>query len=371
MRIMITGGGTGGHISPALAIIEELRRRDPRLLLQWVGKSGSMEERASRNEGVPFRCLEVEGWPRKKSLRRLWSAFKLVMAGLRSAMYLRAFRPQLIVGVGGYVALPLMYAAQRMGFPTVIHEQNKRLGMTNRLLAPRATHIFLSYPDTIGNFPRERATVVGNPVRAGFSTPPARSAARAEFGLDPDLPMVLVVGGSQGAATLNRAVGAMLPDMKPQEFQILWMTGKTDAAAAQQSAENSSARVLVLPYIDNMVAACAAADLVVARAGASSTAELAVMGKPSILVPYPHATDNHQEENARAFETAGAARLLLDKHCHGDVLLDEIRELLADPAQLEAMAKAARALGKPLAAEAIAERIMFLVFGQEVEAAPE
>ena len=276
---------------------------------------------------------------------------------------LKAFRPQVVIGVGGYVSLPLLYVAQRLGIPTMIHEQNKRLGMANRLLAPRAAQIFLSFEDTIGAYPPERARVVGNPVRLGFLSPPERAAAREATGFAPEPPLVLVVGGSQGAHRLNAAIEAMLPELAPGEMQVLWMTGKADFAQAQQAVKATSGDwAEAVPYIDDMPTACAAADLVVARAGASSTAELAAMGKPSVLVPYPHATDDHQTQNAQAFEAAGAAVLLSDAECTGEALLAILRNSFRDRGRLEAMGAAARSLGKPLAAEAIVEAVMLLVF---------
>jgi UDP-N-acetylglucosamine--N-acetylmuramyl-(pentapeptide) pyrophosphoryl-undecaprenol N-acetylglucosamine transferase len=362
MRVMITGGGTGGHVFPAVAIIEELRRRDPQLLLQWVGRRHGMEESVSGACGVPFRRLPVEGWPRRNSPRRLWVAAKLALSIAWSAKYLWRFRPQVVIGVGGYVSLPLMWAAQRLGIPTMIHEQNKRLGMANRLLAPRAARIFLSYEDTLGNYPAARARVVGNPVRAGFANPPSLEEARRTLGLDPQIPVILVCGGSQGAHTLNRAMMDAVGSFAANEAQFLWMTGKTDAAAARPVAESAAARVEVFPFIEDMVTACAAADLVVSRAGASSAAELAILGKPAVLIPYPHATDNHQEQNARAFEAEGAAIVLADAACTGAGLTTLIRRLLESPDQLQAMKTAAGRLAKPLSAELIAESVIEIAF---------
>lgn len=362
MRIMITGGGTGGHTSPAVAILEELQKRDPRLAVQWVGRKGNIEERVSKAHAVPFRSVPVEGWPRTRTPRRLWVAAKLALAVGRAFLLLRKFRPQLVLGVGGYVSLPLVWAAQRVGIPTVLHEQNKRLGLANRVLALRAFRLLLSYPETLGEYPVDRARVVGNPVRAGFAHPPDRAEACAALGLDPATPVVLVCGGSQGARTLNNAMAEALPQLGPGEVQVLWMTGSAEAAAGRAVAEKVPVPVQVFAFIEDMVSACAAADLVIGRAGASSTAELAVLGKPSILVPYPHATDNHQEENARAFEAAGAAVLLHDHECTGSRLLEEIRRLLADRARLEAMAKGASSLAKPSAADVIAEEILSLAF---------
>jgi len=362
MRIMITGGGTGGHTSPAVAIIEELQKRDPRLAVQWVGRRGGIEQRVAQRTGTPFRSVPVEGWPRKKTVRRGWVAAKLGLGILRSLIYLTRFKPQVVVGVGGFVSLPLCYAAQRMGIPTVLHEQNKRLGMANQMLAPRANRILLSYPDTLGQFPRDKAMLVGNPVRAGFIRPPDKLAARESLGLETAAPTVLVSGGSQGARSINEAMLAALPKFEKGEAQFIWMTGASDAPRARAAAEKSAVRADVFPFIDNMPTACAAADLIVSRAGASSAAEIAVLGKPSILVPYPHATDNHQDKNAAAFVEVGAAVLLADAECNGDRLAGLLRELLDDPERLTAMGKAAGTLAKPGAAEAIVEEILMVAF---------
>lgn len=365
MRVMITGGGTGGHTSPAVAIIEELHKRDPRLLAQWVGRKGAIEERVSRATGVPFRHVPVEGWPRGRSVRKVWSMMKLGLGVTRAIVYIKRFEPQVVVGVGGYVCIPLCYAAQKLGVPVVLHEQNKRLGMANRLLAPKAARLLLSYPDTLGDYPREKAQVVGNPVRAGFLKPPAQAESRARFNLDPDVPVVLVTGGSQGARSVNAAVADAVTRFEPGSVQFLWMTGKADIEMGKAAAQQAGVRVEPTAFIDDMPAACAAADLMVCRAGASSTAEIAMMGKPSILIPYPLATDNHQEQNARAFADAGASVLLLDKECTGDRLSGLIRECLGDPQRLRVMGRAAAGLARPGAAEAIVEEILMLAFSDE------
>ncbi len=362
MRIMITGGGTGGHTSPAVAIVEELRKRDPRLVVQWVGRKGGIEQKVAAQADIPFRSVPVEGWPRRRSIRRAWAMAKLALGVARAMLYIKSFRPQAIVGVGGFVCLPLCYAAQRLGVPTFLHEQNKRLGMANQLLAPRATRLLLSYPETLGRYPADKSRVVGNPVRAGFLHPPTQKNAREVLGLDPHIPVVLVTGGSQGAHALNAAMRDAIRSFAPKDAQFLWMTGVTDATAAREAAAQSTAHIEVFPFIQDMVTACAAADLMVCRAGASSSAEIAAMGKPSILIPYPHATDNHQEQNARAFEQAGAAIIMLDDECTGERFAQTIRDLLEDPGRLAAMAKASSSLARLGAAEAIVEEILTHVF---------
>lgn len=364
MKVMITGGGTGGHTSPAVAILEELQRRDGHLLAQWVGRSGSIEERVAVSLGIPFRNVSVEGWPRKNKLRRVWSLAKLGLGYGRALMLVRKFSPDVVIGVGGYVSLPVGLAAQHLGVPTVLHEQNKRLGMANGILSKRATRVLLSYPETIGEYPAERSRVVGNPVREGFSRPPSQDEARKALNLRLDVPVILVAGGSQGAQSINRAVLEVARALGPEEVQMVLAAGPSNAAGLRDEVDGLP-HVQLHAFIEDMVTASAAADLIVGRAGASSTAEIAALGKPSILIPYPHATDNHQEQNARAFEAAGAAVVVLDSEVSGEGLAGLIRELFADRGRLEAMGAAARTLANPAAVDAIATEILAIKFGGE------
>lgn len=364
MRLVITGGGTGGHTSPAVAVYEELLRRDPRLNVLWIGRAGAIEHRICAKLNIPFRSLPVEGWPRKKLLRRGIVVLKLAWSMVRAWVYLRNFAPDVVFGVGGYVSLPAMYVAPRIGIPCVLHEQNRLMGMTNRIAAQRAARIFLSFPETSGEYPKDRAVVVGNPVRTAFANPPDRKEACGRFGLDPEIPVLLISGGSQGARSINNVVGKGLSLFPNGEVQIIWMTGMADAARAREEAQGAPISVQVHGFIEDMAAALAAADLVVTRSGASTTAELAVMHKPSILIPYPHATDNHQEHNAIAFSEAGAAIVLNDADLTPEKLVGEIRGLLRDPARLAAMSHAAATLARPGAADMIAAEILALAFSE-------
>ncbi|MDP7638213.1 MAG: undecaprenyldiphospho-muramoylpentapeptide beta-N-acetylglucosaminyltransferase [Candidatus Hydrogenedentes bacterium] len=362
MRLMVTGGGTGGHTSPAAAIVEELSRRDPRLSAWWVGKRGAIEERVSASLGVPFRSVPAKAWPRTNRFKQFLVAGVLAWGFAASFRHLKIFRPNVVLGVGGYVSVPLILTAQRLGIPTILHEQNKRMGMANALLAKRADRLLLSFFETAGEFAQDRAKVVGNPVRAAFANPPAQNAARVSFGLEPSIPVVLVAGGSQGARTINRAIREGLSELGAEEFQLIWMTGGEDIDLARRAVAEVPARVEVFSFIDDMACACAAADLVISRAGASTTAELAVLGKPSILVPYPHAADDHQKENAEAFEKNGGAMVLSDSDCSARTLLDAIRRLISEPGRLAEMAKGAESMAKPAAVESIADEILRLVF---------
>jgi UDP-N-acetylglucosamine--N-acetylmuramyl-(pentapeptide) pyrophosphoryl-undecaprenol N-acetylglucosamine transferase len=365
MRIMITGGGTGGHTSPAVAIVEEMKQRDPRLSVQWIGCRGAIEERIAKSLGIPFRSLPVEGWPRTRQWRRPWVALKLILSGLRAALYVWKFRPQVVVGVGGYVSLPLGWVAQRLGVPVVIHEQNRHCGLANRLLAPKATLVFCSFEDSTPPCPRERVRVVGNPIRRAFANPPMQREARTTMKLRDSQPVVLICGGSQGARSINESVAELLTAQRLEQVQLIWMTGNHFYREADRAISESGVTVKLFRFIDDMVSAMAAADLIVARAGASTAAEIAMMGRASILIPYPHATDNHQEKNAQSFEEAGAAIVLPDEACTGEVLAENINELLADTAGLDKMRDAAQKRAKPLAAERIVEAIFPMVFEEE------
>jgi len=359
---MITGGGTAGHTSPAVAVIEELQSRDPRLALQWVGRRGAVEERIAQLQTIPFRALPVSGWPRSGIFKRIWVAIQLAVALVLAFVYLRRFRPQAVLAVGGYVSVPLTLVAQRLGIPTVLHEQNRSMGLANRLLAKKANRILLSFEDTTGNFPKEHVRLVGNPVRKDFHNPPTKTEARERLDLDPKIPVVVVTGGSQGAQTINKAMEEVLQTIGPREAQFIWLAGRAGAEAARAIAEKSSASVRVHAFVDNMADICAASDFLISRAGASSTAEIGILGRPSILIPYPNATDNHQEHNARAMETVGAAIVILDQECTGNHLIKSVNALLNDPASLQAMADAAKTTGHPAAAETIAEEIFTIVF---------
>lgn len=364
MRIMITGGGTGGHTSPALAIIEEIKKRDPRLELQWVGCKDSVEQRVCATHSIPFRTVPVKGWPRGNRFKQLWAGMHLLRGVLLAALHLKRYKPQAVIGVGGYVSVPLMWVAQQLGIPTILHEQNKQLGMANRLLAANAHRVLLSFPDTKGAEVSERCEVVGNPVRGGFSSPPSREEACRALALDPEIPVVLVCGGSQGSQSINHAIAQMLTNGLTTPLQLIWMTGTAGVLEARAVAEESSEVVNVYSFIDDMVTACAAAHLIVTRSGASTTAEVAQVGRASILIPYPHATDNHQEKNARAFEEAEASVVLLDSDCTAQALGECIETLIQNTPKLLRMEDAAKTLAQPVAVERIVEHVFEAAFSK-------
>lgn len=366
MKVIITGGGTGGHIFPALSILEELQRRDHLLLVQWVGKKGNLEEKICQQKGIPFRTVPIRGWPRKLSISQGITASLLALSIIRSFQILLRFQPQIVIGVGGYVSFPVLWCAQMLNIPTVLHEQNSRLGMANKILAKKAKKVFLSFP-LVENlpeeiYPKEKFILTGNPVRQAFLTPLSREEACSKFGLNPERKTILVMGGSQGAHTLNLAISNMLSYLEPDELQILWITGPNDYEKYKNLESQSNVLLKIFPFYEDMADMMSASDLLVARSGASTLAEITVLGKPSILIPFPYATDNHQEYNARSLENAGASEVLLDRDCSADTLLPRIRKIINEPVLLQNMANSAKKLAKPLASETIAEEIIKLVF---------
>lgn len=354
MRLVIlTTGGTGGHVFPALAVAEELRRRHPGLELLFVGGRHGREAEFAARAGIPFVGLPVRGFL-GRGPRALGAAFGLARALVRSWWMLSRRRPDVVVGFGGYAGFAPVAAAALRGVPCALHEQNSLPGSANRLLGRWVDRVFLSFPDEAGVFDPGRSRVTGNPVRAAIREAGAAGAAR------PAGRRVLVAGGSLGARAINEAVAASLEGLRARGFSLWHQTGTDDLGAVRAAyarAGWSAEQARVEPFIDDMAAAYAWADLVLCRAGATTVAELAVMGKPSVLVPFPHATHDHQTANARRLERAGAALLLAQDILAATDLPGALDALFAEPGRLERMGAAARTLGAPDAAKTLADAI--------------
>lgn len=359
MRVIVAGGGTGGHAFPALAIVEELQRRDPHLELWYVGKRGNIEERLAGARGIPFRAIAAGGLARRGGWRNLWPLLMLGVGLGQSVLLMLRFRPQVVIGTGGYVSVPPVLAAVLFRIPTLIQEQNCVPGRATQLLARWATVVAATFTESIAYLPAKDVRVVGNPVR-GELHPDAladrdAATARQEFDLHPDRLTVLVMGGSQGARALTNAALDMLSALSANTVQVLLMTGKDDADAARDRVAKAGVRCEVRAFIDDMASAYAAADLVVCRAGASTLAEVSGAGLPAVLVPYPYAMGDHQQKNAEALSKIGAAILLPEAALDGPTLAACLQELLDDPVQRRDMATASRQWAMPGAAEAIAD----------------
>lgn len=349
-RIVVAGGGTGGHVYPGVAIARELQRRRPQRELLFVGTAHGMETNLVPAEGFRLETIRASGLVGVGMMAQLRGLARLPLGLLDSWRILADFRPQLVVGVGGYASGPVLAAALLRRLPTLIHEQNRWPGITNRILSGWVDRIAVSFPGTTGRLGR-KGTVTGNPVRPGFQAAAEQAPTNGPV-------RVLVFGGSRGARALNNAMVDALSQLarQPQRLFLHHQTGPADlehVQTAYRKAGYTESRVEA--YIRKMPEALASAHLVVCRAGASTLAELAQVGRASILVPFPQATHDHQWHNACGFVDAGAARLLEQKHLSGAVLADLLGELSADSETLADMSRAAHRLARPEAAADIVD----------------
>jgi UDP-N-acetylglucosamine--N-acetylmuramyl-(pentapeptide) pyrophosphoryl-undecaprenol N-acetylglucosamine transferase len=352
MRIVIAGGGTGGHLYPGIALAHELVRLRPGSSVLFVGTERGLEARVVPREGFALATIRVRGIVGRGVWRAAASLARLPPALGQAWTVLRRFRPDLVIGVGGYAAGPTIVAARLMRRAIVLLEQNVVPGVTNRLLAPLADLVVAAFDESKGTC-RGRVEVMGNPVRRAVV-----AAGRAPL---PSTPSLLVFGGSQGAVAINRAVAGALARLAAiPGLSIVHQTGQTDYAATQAAYVAAGVTAKVEPYLDDMGTAYANASLVVSRAGATTVAELTACGRPAVLIPYPHAAHNHQERNARALEAAGAAQVILERDLTAARLGGVVESLLSDRPRLTRMAEASRNVGRPDAGEQIARRCLAL-----------
>lgn len=357
MTVLFAGGGTGGHLYPAIAMAEALRERDPAVRIVFAGTRGKIEARVVPARGYEFHPIWISGFSRRLTAANLLFPVKAAVSLVQSFFLIRRLRPSVVVGTGGYVCGPVLFMASLLGVPSAVHESNSYPGVTTRMLAKRMTRVFITFDATRRWLPAgSAAELVGNPTRDELSRP-SRAEACAQFGLDPAKETLFVFGGSLGAASINRAMPAVVRDAVASGRQVIWQTGESDASSSAAVAPHPS--VKVFPFIERMDLGYAAADLVVCRAGATTLAELTRLGKPAVLVPYPHAAANHQELNAKAMVEAGAAVMVKDAAL-AEELLPAVRRLLHDPAELSAMASRSLALGRPEAGRVLAEKITAL-----------
>lgn len=359
VRVLLTGGGTGGHVYPGLAVAEQVRRLAPEAEIRFVGTRRGLESTLVPRAGWPLATVPASGFRGLGLVARLRFLLNFAAGGLASLALLARRRPDVVLGTGGYVSAPVIAAARLLGITCAVQEQNAIPGSVNRLVGRWARRAYLGFPGAARWFPAGRCVATGNPVRAAMS-------AAATDGRKVPAPggrHVLVFGGSGGAATLNRAVGQAAAGWDARgDLTVLAQTGSREHATvgAAVAAAAPGGRVTVVPYIDDMAGELARADLVVCRAGAMTLAELHCLGKAAVLVPFPHATDDHQTRNALDCQKAGAAVVVPDAECDGPRLEALVTSLLADPDRLKGMAAAARALGRPDAAAVIAADILAL-----------
>ncbi len=342
MRVLLSGGGTGGHINPALAIAKRIKKEQPDSVIEFVGTPKGMENILIPREGYKIHHVEVMGFKRSLSPKNLKAAYLAVESIYKAKKIIKEFAPDIVVGTGGYVCWPVLKAASSMGIPTVVHEQNAIAGVTVKMLAKYVDKILLAFAETAKEFScPEKLVTVGNPVDPAM-TEVSRENSRSKLGISS--PYVLSYGGSLGARPINEAVFDMLNEYgkdSPYTFTHAFGRGTYDKwiEKAKESGLDNSENIKLDDYIYDMPVKMSAADIVICRAGALTLSELAVLKKPAILIPSPYVANNHQFKNASMYSEAGAAYLLEEKDLTGKKLASVIDELLSDPAKLSAMQK--------------------------------
>jgi UDP-N-acetylglucosamine--N-acetylmuramyl-(pentapeptide) pyrophosphoryl-undecaprenol N-acetylglucosamine transferase len=346
--VIIAGGGTGGHIYPGIAIAQEFKRRNANCEIVFIGTARGLENKIVPREGFKLELIEVAALKGVSIGRRIKSLLLLPKSATAVRSLIRKYKPDVVIGVGGYASGPMLLIASLMGVPTMVAEQNALPGFTNRVLARFVKAAAVSFEEAKSFF-RGKAEITGNPVRAEFFTVPPRTVS--------NVTNILITGGSQGARAVNEAMIAALPllEANKNELAIVHQTGELDFEKVKAAYANSSLQAEVRPFIEKIVDEFTKADLVISRAGATTVAELAAAGRPAIMIPLPWAADDHQRKNAEAVERAGAGRMILQSELNGERLASELLVLAKDPARRMAMSAASKMLAHPDAAARVAD----------------
>lgn len=359
LRIIISGGGTGGHIFPAISIANAIKERYPDAQILFVGAQGRMEMQKVPEAGYEIKGLPICGFDRKHPLKNIHVLFKIVKSQMMARKIIKNFRPEVVVGVGGYASGPMLKTAGMMGIPTLIQEQNSYAGVTNKLLAKKALKICVAYEGMERFFEKEKIILTGNPVRQGLLNKIDRDKALASFGLDPNKRTILIVGGSLGARTINQCILSNLKTMKEaKEIQFIWQTGKIYHEKAMEAIhkEGNLSMLYTTDFISNMGYAYSAADLVISRAGAGSISEFCLLGKPVILIPSPNVAEDHQTKNALALVNKEAALYVKDSKA-SDLLFSMALEAVQNKELIHKLSTNIAKLAYPDSASKIAEEV--------------
>ena len=360
-KVIISGGGTGGHIYPAMAIANALLEKNSNTELLFVGANDRMEMQKVPAAGFKIEGLWISGIQRRLSVDNLMFPVKVISSVVKARKILKNFKADVAIGVGGYASWPLLYAANLSGIPTLIQEQNSYAGVTNKFLAKKAKKICVAYPDMEKFFPSNKIIVTGNPVRKDIlEVASKRDAAYLFFGLDPNKKTILIIGGSLGARTINESIAEGIEIVGKEDVQLIWQTGKGFFEKAKAMAAPFSRTVKVFDFISTMDLAYATADIVISRAGALSISELCLVKKPVVLVPSPNVAEDHQTKNAMALVSREAAEIVKDSEAR-QTLITEALKLLKDNARQELYKKNISALAKPDAAKEIAEVVIEII----------
>lgn len=354
---MISGGGTGGHIFPALAIADELKARYPFAEFQFVGAKDRMEMERVPKAGYTIHGLWISGLQRKLTFSNLLFPLKLVLSVWKCKRLLKKYKPQVVIGTGGYASGPLLYAASKMKIPCLLQEQNSYPGITNKVLSRWAKKICVAYPDMQAFFPKEKIVLTGNPIRKGIGNLYKAEQARGELGISKSKPTILVLGGSLGSKRINELISECLSGIDIMNVNLIWQCGKIYYEGLRKKHPLlDPIKVVLTDFLADMNQAFSAADIVISRSGAGTLSELAVVGKASILIPSPNVAEDHQTKNAKSFQYRNAA-LVFEEDRSPNELLDEIYKILEDKGEKQSLEKNIKSLALPKAAKAIADEI--------------
>ncbi len=359
LKIVLSGGGTGGHIFPAIAIADEIRKRFPDADFLFIGANGKMEMEKIPQAGYAIRGIDISGIDRGNLLSNFGLPFKVLKSLRRTRKILKDFKPDFAVGTGGFASGPALYSASRLGIPVFIQEQNSYAGITNKILSGKAKKVFTAYPDVTG-FPKDKTVFSGNPVRQTIVDGLTETrTAKEKMGLDPNKLTILSVGGSLGSATLNKAWKENIEKLLQKDFQLIWQTGKSgysDLMNDDQLNKLSGSIIQLHEFIADMALAYSAADIIVSRAGAIAISELAIAGKPILLVPFPFAAEDHQTKNAESLVAVNAAKMVKDSEMT-QLFWTTLLEMCENPELRAEMSKNMTAFRKPEATVEIVDEI--------------
>ncbi len=354
MRLMISGGGTGGHIYPALALIDDLMKKEPHSKILYVGSNRGLEKKIVPKLGIKFKKLRIQGFRRSLSLDNFKTVYLFLKSVHESKKMIKQFRPDIVIGTGGYVSGAVVYAAARKHIPTMIHEQNSLVGLTNRFLSHFVDKIAIAFKMAASQFPKNKVVFTGNP-RAQQAANVKSNFDWREYGLKSEAPTVLIFGGSQGALKINAATIKAIPDFAHRRYQVVFVTGQKRYNYVQQQLKKQKIQacpnVVIKPYIPNMPQVLPKVSLIVGRAGATSLAEITALGLPSILIPSPYVTADHQTKNAMSLVKAGAAKILTEKRLNHESLINQVDQLMNQPKILQKMGQNSKRLGVPDSAD--------------------
>lgn len=365
MRILVSGGGTGGHIYPALALIETLKKEQPESEVLYVGAERGLEKRIVPEAGIKLRTLHIQGFKRSISFENIKTVYLFLKSVHESKKIIREFKPDVVIGTGGYVCGAVVYAAARLKIPTMIHEQNSVAGITNKFLSRFVDKIGICFDDARQSFPTEKIIFTGNPRAQQVAGMTKSNRLYKEYGLKKDVPTVLIFGGSQGAKKINQASIAAIKQFANKKYQILFVTGRRhyDKIMVNPATQHLPENVFIQPYIADMPAILPEIECIVGRAGATSLAEITALGIASILIPSPYVTNDHQTKNAMSLVSKNAAKMITEEELNGQLLVKEIDDLMSNTIEREKIATNCKQVGVPDAASRVLNVLDSLVNG--------